>query len=672
MRTIPITKPIKANIHLFVLACALGAGNLHANVVDISTILTPGPQGTSQGIVIDSTVGAGNSGRLVGSTMTFWGSGGFSVPLDLNGNTLIIDSGNGNTMNARGPISGDGVVHINGPSVRIQGSTGNTYTGSTIASRGAVSLEKSSGDALCGSISVTADGLVWTANDQINDASDVTLANTTYLNLAGHSDTINELHLVTGSAVQTGAGGVLSVAKLFLNGVQQPEVAYIAGDGFVTGSGYIAVGGSGPPVILVAPPAPTTPTPSDAAATVNPAFLAKLDWGDCAGATSYDVYLWPASGPKPASPSANVSVSEYTLTSAVNSLTAYTWQVVAKNSAGDTPGPEWTFTTLDRRDISDATTPAEANPNNGVYIDSVVGSGNTGRLVGITRTIWWSGGFTVALNLNGNTLEIATGGNFFNITGAISGSGLVRFKDGGSTRVGGSTGNTYTGTTEVIQGPVSLEKSSGNALCGAITVFNTSTLVWAANDQIDDTAAVSLVSSGSMLNLAGHSDIIFSLSLATGAGVNTGTGGVLTASALTVNGVVMPGGIYTASDSTFVTGSGSLVVTGAGLTYDAWTAVHAGGQPPDMDYDNDGVTNGVEFFMGAPDGFTANPGVINGKVTWPHVNAVTAFEVQVSDNLADWVPANPADIDTTTDPAKVTYTLPPGAVKKFCRLVVTP
>jgi len=80
------------------------ATNLHVEwswtapntVVDISNASHPvtpeDPNGP--GINIDAEVGVGgNSGRLIGQTQTHWSSGGFSVPLDLNGNTLIIDTG---------------------------------------------------------------------------------------------------------------------------------------------------------------------------------------------------------------------------------------------------------------------------------------------------------------------------------------------------------------------------------------------------------------------------------------------------------------------------------------------------------------------------------------------------------------------------------------------------
>ena len=76
--------------------------------------------------------------------------------------------------------------------------------------------------------------------------------------------------------------------------------------------------------------------------------------------------------------------------------------------------------------------------------------------------------------------------------------------------------------------------------------------------------------------------------------------------------------------------------------------------------------------MGAS-GQATNPGVAGGKVTWPYLNTVTSFQVQVSDNLVDWLPANPSDVATALPPnGQVIYTLPSGTVKKFCRLMVVP
>ncbi|MCF7730616.1 MAG: carboxypeptidase regulatory-like domain-containing protein [Akkermansiaceae bacterium] len=112
-------------------------------------------------------------------------------------------------------------------------------------------------------------------------------------------------------------------------------------------------------------------------------------------------------------------------------------------------------------------------------------------------------------------------------------------------------------------------------------------------------------------------------------------------------------------------------LVGGGSDYATWATLHAGGQPPNLDFNHDGVANGIAYFMGK-DGLATNPGLLNGKVTWPHVNPVASFEVQVSTNLADWVPANPGNVDTITSPGFVILTLPSTESKQFCRLVVTP
>jgi len=118
-------------------------------------------------------------------------------------------------------------------------------------------------------------------------------------------------------------------------------------------------------------------------------------------------------------------------------------------------------------------------------------------------------------------------------------------------------------------------------------------------------------------------------------------------------------------DNVLVTVAGGAVSN----PYDTWAHAHAGDGAPSDDYNNDGVSNGIAYFMGM-DGLATNPGVENGKVTWPHVGVVTSFEVQVSDNLQDWSAAT-TGVDTS-DLTKVVYTLPTGAAKKFCRLLVIP
>ena len=117
-----------------------------------------------------------------------------------------------------------------------------------------------------------------------------------------------------------------------------------------------------------------------------------------------------------------------------------------------------------------------------------------------------------------------------------------------------------------------------------------------------------------------------------------------------------------------------VIVTGGGSSpYATWALAHAGSSTAsaDGDYNHDGVQNGIAYFMGM-NGLASLPGVVDGKVTWPHVGTVSAFEVQVSTNLTNWATA-PSGVDLS-NPAAVVYTLPTGVVggTVFCRLVVTP
>ncbi|MCX6878181.1 MAG: hypothetical protein NTW21_30875, partial [Verrucomicrobia bacterium] len=122
------------------------------------------------------------------------------------------------------------------------------------------------------------------------------------------------------------------------------------------------------------------------------------------------------------------------------------------------------------------------------------------------------------------------------------------------------------------------------------------------------------------------------------------------------------------------TGIDSIVIAGMpGGAYDTWAGSYAGGQTAEKDYNHDGVANGVAYFMGM-DGLATNPGVIDGKVTWPHPTdrTVASYMVQVSNDLVVWEAAAAGDVKVLTSPDRIEYTLPTGAAKQFCRLAVTP
>ncbi len=122
-----------------------------------------------------------------------------------------------------------------------------------------------------------------------------------------------------------------------------------------------------------------------------------------------------------------------------------------------------------------------------------------------------------------------------------------------------------------------------------------------------------------------------------------------------------------------------LVYLGSNAAYAIWTATHAGCQKPDLDSDNDGVPNGVEFFMGQTgSSFTTTPSLVTSAGittwTWPRdPGAITNYKFQMSGDLQLWTDFNPPHASiNTSQPGQVTFTLPGNSPLKFCRLVVTP
>ena len=112
---------------------------------------------------------------------------------------------------------------------------------------------------------------------------------------------------------------------------------------------------------------------------------------------------------------------------------------------------------------------------------------------------------------------------------------------------------------------------------------------------------------------------------------------------------------------------GNTVVVGG---YGTWASTNAPGQTPGEDYDNDGVENGLEYFMGQTgSSFTAMPGLDGtNTVTWPKDPAYNGiWQVQTSPDLSTWT-----DVAGTDNGTSVSYTLPFGMGKLFVRLLVTP
>jgi len=164
-----------------------------------------------------------------------------------------------------------------------------------------------------------------------------------------------------------------------------------------------------------------------------------------------------------------------------------------------------------------------------------------------------------------------------------------------------------------------------------------------------------------------------------------------------VQGVVIPQPCLDFSDHLLITATGfasfdldasgyltATVVTG----YSTWQSANTTTQTSNLDHDNDGVSNGIEHFLGGTadtTGFTTPlPGVDNDagtlSVTWVRHpdypgfpgNYGTGFFVETSATLADpWTPEELVAGNVTITGNSVKYTFPAGT-RNFARLKVVP
>jgi len=262
------------------------------------------------------------------------------------------------------------------------------------------------------------------------------------------------------------------------------------------------------------------------------------------------------------------------------------------------------------------------------------------------------------------------------LSGVISGAGSIAVSAAGTLTLTGP--NSYTGTTAVTAGKLLVNGT--NSGTGAVNVSSAATLGGSGSiggNVTYSSGALAQFAQGSPLAITGSlvlNDNVVHLALPSDLGSGTYTLATYeptgSSGSFAATPVIDSGSLAAGTAATVDTNGGvvSLNVVGTGSGYDTWASAHAGGQAANLDFNNDGVANGVAYFMGAT-GLATNPGLVNGTITWPHSATATGatYKVWTSENLATWTDVT---ADATDAAGFLTYTPPTSSTKLFVRLEV--
>lgn len=336
-----------------------------------------------------------------------------------------------------------------------------------------------------------------------------------------------------------------------------------------------------------------------------------------------------------------------------------------------------------------------------------------------------TGSISATSGVNNNGALIYDRGDDLGVSHVISGTGSLTMQGTGTLTL--SNANTYTGPTTVSAGTLQIGNGTTGSIAATSAVTNNGTLAYNFSDDVsvgnqitgsgsltklgagkltltaiprysgnttvsagtlrlnsanpnNETATVTLAASSALLELPFRgTDTVDSFIIGTtqqAAGVYGHTDSGATNGGLGVG----------AMDAYFAAGTGTLTVTPVAGFY-AWQLANATSQTFEADHDQDGVSNGVEYFRGGPNGnttgFTVLPGVDKDpgtgalSVTWTHAADYTGvygadFVVETSATLLpnSWE-AETLGGTVTLDGNNVTFTFPtPLNTGKFVRLKV--
>jgi autotransporter-associated beta strand protein len=552
-----------------------------------------------------------------------------------------------------GPISGSGSAGLTKTGLgvlSISGGAANTYPGQTTVNSGSLHLAKTGVAAVPGNLVVSGGDAIEEADAQIADTSNVFVDAAGTLDLNGHGDSIGALTVLgsvtlgTGSLLPAGVsmtGGSISATgagTLFL----QSDVTTLAASASATISGNLDLGG-----------VTRTFSMADGAAPIDLDLSAAILGASGAGVTKagagtlgmFGIAVNTYTGPT----TANAGTLEFARSApaVLGSLTINNGAVaseIADNQIADTSSVTVNAGgTFDVNNVADAigglTVFGSVNIGTGTLsagpvqmTGGSIASTGTGKLklLGDVTTSTASASATISGNLDlggaTRTFAVADGAAAIDLDlPATIGNGALTKSVLGKLRLEGTASNTYTGLTTVSAGALELDKSGGTlALLGDLQIVG-GTAREIGNDQIADTATVTVNSNGAF-DTSGSHDTIGPLNV--GGGSVTIGSGVLTTGAVTMTGgsigstgagkLLLQSNVRSFPASASAAISGTLDLGGATRMF----AVADGAATPDLDIQglltNGGVTKtgagAMRLSSAAPDTYTGPTTVTDGTL----------------------------------------------------------
>ena len=458
----------------------------------------------------------------------FWEASGslatfdFNGDINLNTSTLTVRANTGDFFFS-GILSGTGnLVKTNVGTLRMDGSGHNTYSGFTRFDGGVLELDKF-GIAIVGTNFVVTNytaiprdltigdgnGLVGTdvlrllADDQIANASAVTVKNSGSFDLNGHDDHIGSLTM-QGGTIDTGTG------KLFLGG----DLTTLSDNNGATINGNLSLGGtsrtfavnSGPPAADLRINATLS---SDNLGLFGFSGFTKTGGGSLylAGTNTYNGITTINDG--------QVALFSDRALGATTTLLGGSAGTVVNGSGN-------VF-------LSNVQVTNE---------DLTINSAGASQALGASGAAAWTGDIL----LNADT-AIGSSGSFL-LNGAITGVGGFTKLSTGSLTLGGTNANTYTGTTTVRDGTLLLDKDTTVVIDGAMSgplvigedelPANTDVVRWLRSSQLPDDTDITINASG-LLDLNGFGENVRNLIFNGGDVDAPSPGSILPTGDITVN-----------------------------------------------------------------------------------------------------------------------------------------